>query len=271
VGLRHRGFRRQAAGLWEAASPLPQRLQGTVAPQQCRLVRRGDGRASPAARTPAGNTVGPARQPRWEQGRGCPARSRQGSPSLPRASLQHCAGAAPPADPTWAQGRKQGSEAPPKRDCARPALGTGRSMGCEEPREPLHRGVNKGVLEDVSELGEGTGPFPPQHTIGNSHRPASPRSQAGKAGGQGQGPAQGTVPVCQGDRGGGTRGAVSPSAGGGRGAGLGQPLHHPQTPPAPSNPASAASRAATAKACDSKAVSGAGGSLEEAGRSNTKR
>lgn len=59
----------------------------------------------------------------------------------------------PPTNTVWAQGRKQGREAPTKPNCAQPALGTGRSMGYKQPGEPLCRGVNKGISEDVSELG----------------------------------------------------------------------------------------------------------------------
>lgn len=98
-------------------------------------VCRGDGRESPDTRKPAGNAAGPARQLRREQDRGCPGRCHQCPHSsvraqpFPRALLQPRTGAAPLTDTARAQGRKQCSKAPTKPNCARPALGTGKSMG----------------------------------------------------------------------------------------------------------------------------------------------
>lgn len=94
-------------------------------------------------------------------------------------------------DTARAQGRKWGSKAPPKLDCAQPALGTRGSMGYKQPGEPLRRGVNKGISETVSELvpaGRRNGTIP---TRAHNREQPSPHSLAGKAGDKGEGATSG--------------------------------------------------------------------------------
>lgn len=128
----------------------------------------------------------------------CPNCHRQGS-VLP----QGITPAASPTDSAWARGRKWGSEAPPKPDCARPALGTRGSMGCKQPGEPLRRGVNKGISETVSELvpaGRRSRTIP---TPAYNREQPSPHSLAGKAGDKGEGAPPGDGASLPGGQGGG--------------------------------------------------------------------
>lgn len=224
MGLRHQGFRRKATGLWEAASPLPQCLWGTTSPQQRRRLPWGQ-TGVPRHTETSWKRSGTSKAAAVGAGQGLPGQV----PSVPTQPLSglspsqgHCSSAAPeqppPTDTVWAQGRKQGSEALTKPDCARPALGTGRSMGYKQPRELLRRGVNKGISEDISGWSLAGGRDGTIPTLAHNREQPSP-SIAPQPGWESKKPRQ-----C---RGGGTRGAVSPSAGGSSGAGLGQPLHRP--------------------------------------------
>lgn len=57
----------------------------------------------------------------------------------------------------WAWGQEMGQQSPNKARLCPAGLRTGRSMGYKQPRETLRRRVNKGISEEVSELGP-TGP-----------------------------------------------------------------------------------------------------------------
>lgn len=100
--------------------------------------------------------------------------------------------------PDTAWGRKWGSKAPPKLDCARRALGTRGSMGYKQPGEPLRRGANKGISDTASELvpaGRRNRTIPTAH---NREQP-SPHSLAGKAGDEGEGATSGDSASLLGD------------------------------------------------------------------------
>lgn len=179
-------------GLWEAASPLSQRLRESRALQQC---RRMDGSPQTHGK-PAGSATGRG----WEHDRGCQtgAVNAQAVTITARCLHHPRAGAASPTDTAWARGRKRGSEAPPRLDCARQALGTRGSMGCKQPREPLRRGVNKGISQTVSELvpaGRRNGTIPiPAHNREQHY----PTARLGKQETKGKGLLQGTAPACRG-------------------------------------------------------------------------
>lgn len=197
VGVQQRRLRRKATGLGSGFTPVPvpagihrpaamPGMDGS--PQthgkQLEVPQAGDGsRAGAARQVPSMPKLSPSGL----------------SPSSGH-QLRHCTGAASPTDTVWARGRKWGSKAPPKPDCAQPALGTRGSMGYKQPGEPLRRRVNKGISETASELvpaGRRNGTIPtPAH---NREQP-SPHSQAGKGGDEGKGLLQGTVPACQGDK-----------------------------------------------------------------------
>lgn len=117
----------------------------------------------------------------------CPSCHHQGS-VLPRGIPPALCCSSLPTDTAW--GRKWGSEAPPKADCA-PALGTRGSMGCKQPGEPLRRGVNKGISQTASEpvpAGRRNRTIP---TAAHNRAQPSPHRLAGKAGDKGEGATSG--------------------------------------------------------------------------------